>query len=115
MNFQNQIQEFVLSSVLSALVSNISVKVCGTGWAKKNGTQTTINNFFVIWYFTLQFTQITLQQVQFAYLKGFFVHNKIKKVIANLKKKSFSTLSRQNDNFLSPTFCLSLYCKQRDQ
>ena len=68
MNFQNNNQ---LSTVHCKIVYKCS-KQPYTGWAKKNGTQTTLNNFFAIWPLTLQFTHITLQHVQFMYLKGIF-------------------------------------------
>ena len=60
------------------------------GGGKKNGTQTTLNNFFVIWSVTLQFTHITLQHVQFPYLKGFFPQIKGIKVIVEKQKNTFS-------------------------
>ena len=58
--------------------------------AQKNGTQTTLNNFFVIWSVTLQFTHINFQHVQFLYIKGFFRQKKGKKVIGGKQNDKFS-------------------------
>ena len=55
---------------------------------QKNGTQTTLNNFFVIWPLTLQFTHIIIQHVQFMYLKGFYDKIKSKKVMDKTQKGS---------------------------
>ena len=57
---------------------------------QKNGTRTTLNNFFVIWSVSLQFTHITFQHVQFLYLKGFFRQKKDKKVIGGIPNDEFS-------------------------
>ena len=54
-----------------------------TGWVEKNDTQMKPNNFFVLCSFPLQFTHINLQHVTFLYLKGFFLTQKRKKVMAN--------------------------------
>ena len=43
-----------------------------TGWSKKNGTQTNINNFLIIKFLPVKITQIKLQSVQITCLKGFF-------------------------------------------
>ncbi len=52
---------------------------------KKNGTQTNINNFFVIRFLDLSLTHIVPYNVQIMYIKGFFDAQKGKKVTISWK------------------------------
>jgi len=60
-----------------------------TGWSKKSGTQTKVNNFFVMRYLKVSFAYIIPYVVQFMNLKGYFATTTGKNVMVGLQFLQF--------------------------